>query len=240
MTLQGKTCVVMGGSSGIGLETARLLAADGARVWITGRSEEKARHAARSLSGGEVMARAVDGTSTEQVRAFYQEVGPFDHLVLALSGGEGGGPFRQLDEAALRRGFDAKFFAHFTCARQALGTLREGGSLTFVTAASARTSFPGTAGLAAINGALEAMSRTLALELAPTRVNAVSPGIIETPWWDQVPEAQRKATFAAAAAMVPVKRVGRAEDVADAIVFLIRNGFMTGTVIECDGGIRIK
>lgn len=239
MSLKGQTCIVMGGSSGIGLATAKLLAADGAKVWITGRNEAKAKEAARSL-GGEVGARAVDGTSDAAVRDFYREVGPFQHLVLALSGGAGGGPFRQLDAAAVRSGFEAKFIAHFLCAQRALDTLTEGGSITFVSAGSARTSIPGTAGLAAINGAIESMARTLALELAPTRVNVVSPGVIETPWWDRVPEPQRKAMLDGAAAASPLKRIGQAEDVADAIAFVVRNTFMTGTVIECDGGLRIK
>jgi NAD(P)-dependent dehydrogenase (short-subunit alcohol dehydrogenase family) len=104
----------------------------------------------------------------------------------------------------------------------------------------ARTSFPGTSGLAAVNGALEAMIPTLALELKPIRVNAVSPGIIDTPWWDAWPKEQRKAAFAQIAASTPVGRIGQQEDIAQAILFLLENSFMTGTVVECDGGIRIK
>lgn len=238
MSLTGQTCIVMGGTSGIGLGAAKALAAAGARVWITGRDGKKLAEAGAALGDG-VEARAVDATAAAQVRAFFQDVGAFDHLVLALSGAGGGGPFRALDEAKLRAGFDGKFFAHFAAAHGALGTLREGGSITFVTAGSARAAFPGTAGLAAINGALEAMVRPLAMELAPIRINAVSPGVIETPYWAQLPEAQRQGMFAAAAAAAPARRVGRIEDVADAILFVVRNTFMTGTVIECDGGLHL-
>jgi NAD(P)-dependent dehydrogenase (short-subunit alcohol dehydrogenase family) len=201
MSLTGKTCVVMGGTSGIGLSAAQSLAAAGARVWITGRDDKKLAAARASIEKG-VEARVVDGTDGPRVLAFFQEVGAFDHLVLALSGGSGGGPFRALEEAKLSHAFDPKFWDH-------------------------------------INGALEAMVAPLALDLAPTRVNAVSPGIIETPWWDKVPEDQRKAVFAASSASNPVRRLGRAEDVADAILFLVCNTFMTGTVIECDGGLRL-
>jgi NAD(P)-dependent dehydrogenase (short-subunit alcohol dehydrogenase family) len=116
----------------------------------------------------------------------------------------------------------------------------QGGSIAFVTAASARTPIPGTAGLAAINGALESMVPTLALELNPTRVNAVSPGVVGTPWWDSLPSEQRESVFAQIAQSLPVGCIGMPEEVAEVILLLLQNGFMTGTVIECDGGIRIK
>jgi NAD(P)-dependent dehydrogenase (short-subunit alcohol dehydrogenase family) len=84
------------------------------------------------------------------------------------------------------------------------------------------------------------MIPTLALELKPTRVNGVSPGIVDTPWWDIWPKDQREAAFAQIAASTPVGRIGQPEDIAQAIVLLLENGYMTGTIIECDGGIRIK
>jgi NAD(P)-dependent dehydrogenase (short-subunit alcohol dehydrogenase family) len=95
---------------------------------------------------------------------------------------------------------------------------------------------PGTAGLAAINGAIEAAVPTLAKELAPTRINAVSPGVIDTPWWDAMPEEAKATIFRQAAERLPVRRVGRPEDVAQAIVFLVHDSFVTGTIIEVDGG----
>ena len=186
-----------------------------------------------------VIGEVVDATSQEDLHDFFQRVGPFDHLVLTLSGGEGGGDFRSLDMAALRRGFEAKFWGQVLAAQASLDTLRPNGSITFVTAISARNSRPGTVGLAAINGALEAMIKPLAVELKPLRVNAVSPGVIATPWWDKLPREQREATFAQAAEENPVGRVGQPEDVAQAIAFLISNSFMTGSVIECDGGLRL-
>ncbi len=150
------------------------------------------------------------------------------------------GSFESLGVDTLKRAFDGKFWAQFMAAQMGLSKLRKKGSIVFITAASARTSIPGTAGLAAINGALEAMIPTLALELKPIRVNAVSPGVVKSPWWDTLPSEQREAVFAQSAQILPVGRIGTPEDVAEVILLLLQNGFMTGTVIECDGGIRIK
>jgi NAD(P)-dependent dehydrogenase (short-subunit alcohol dehydrogenase family) len=143
------------------------------------------------------------------------------------------------DRRALRQAFDGKFFAHVKAIQAALPRLRPDGSVTIVSAASARAAFPGTVALAAANGALEAIVPPLAVELAPLRVNAVSPGVIDTPWWAGMPEDQRRAYFDAAAAITPVRRVGRAEDVADAIAYLAGATFVTGTVLECTGGLNL-
>jgi NAD(P)-dependent dehydrogenase (short-subunit alcohol dehydrogenase family) len=151
----------------------------------------------------------------------------------------GVGPIAALDEAALRQAFDGKFFAYVNALRAALPRLAENGSVTLVTAASARGAFAGTAGLAAVNGALETIVPTLAVELAPLRINAVSPGVIDTPWWNGMPDDQRQAYFAAVAGVTPVRRVGAPEDVADAIVCLAGAGFVTGTVLECTGGFNL-
>jgi NAD(P)-dependent dehydrogenase (short-subunit alcohol dehydrogenase family) len=117
--------------------------------------------------------------------------------------------------------------------------LRADGSVTIISAASARAAFAGTAGLAAANGALEAMVAPLAVELAPLRVNAVSPGVIDTQWWDGMPADQRRAYFEAVAAVTPVRRVGQPEDVAGAVVYLAGAGFVTGAVLECTGGSHL-
>jgi NAD(P)-dependent dehydrogenase (short-subunit alcohol dehydrogenase family) len=151
----------------------------------------------------------------------------------------GVGPFAALDEAALRQAFDGKFFAHVKAIQAALPRLRRDGSVTLVTAVSARAAFPGTAALAAANGALETMIAPLAVELAPLRVNAVSPGVIDTHWWSGLPDDQRQAYFESVAAVSPVRRVGKPDDVAEAIVYLAGAGFVTGTVLECTGGSNL-
>ena len=239
MGLQNQKVIIMGGTSGMGLATAKAAAAADAAVVITGRDQKKLNKALSDLPQA-VQGEVVDATQERELRDFYGHMDSFDHLVLAVSGREGAGPFESLPVERLQRAFAGKFWAQFMAAQMGLSKLRKGGSIVFITAVSARTPIPGTAGLAAINGALEAMIPTLALELKPTRVNAVSPGVVRTPWWDSLPSEQREAVFAQTAQSLPVGRIGKPEDVAEVILLLLQNGFMTGTVIECDGGIRIK
>ena len=239
MDLKGQRVIIMGGTSGIGLAAAKDALKAGASVVIAGRDEVKLKTAISELPEGAEGA-VVDAVSINGINGFFDKCGIFDHLVLSLSGKSGGGPFASLKAEQLKQGFESKFFAYFNSMQACLKTIRPGGSIVIVTASSARTSFPGTSGLAAINGALESMIPTLALELKPVRVNAVSPGIIDTPWWNVYPEEQKKAVFSKIASDTPVGRIGRSEDVAHAIMFLLENTFTTGIVLECDGGIRLK
>jgi NAD(P)-dependent dehydrogenase (short-subunit alcohol dehydrogenase family) len=231
--------VIIGASAGIGEATAKAFAARGAAVTITGRSKERLDQAAQRI-GHPVRAGELDATSRDALDAFFATTGTIDHLVLSASpGAVGVGPFAALDEAALRQAFDGKFFAHVKAIQAALPRLRRDGSVTLVTAVSARAAFPGTAALAAANGALETMIAPLAVELAPLRVNAVSPGVIDTHWWSGLPDDQRQAYFESVAAVSPVRRVGKPDDVAEAIVYLAGAGFVTGTVLECTGGSNL-
>ncbi|WP_433182338.1 SDR family oxidoreductase [Actinoallomurus sp. CA-150999] len=227
--------VVMGGTSGIGLAIAESCAANGDEVLVTGRDPKKLEAVAAKVA----VAESVDGRSEEDVRAFFARHGRFDHLVLTLSSASGGGTLRDLKMDDLRAGFDGKFYPHLLAAQAALDTIAENGSITFITAASAQGSMPGTAGLAAVNGALECAVPPLAAELAPIRVNAVSPGVIDTPWWSFLPEEQRREQFAGFAEQTPVGRVGRPGDIADAVRYLMGAGFVTGTVLKCEGGLTL-
>jgi NAD(P)-dependent dehydrogenase (short-subunit alcohol dehydrogenase family) len=239
MSFDGQRVVIIGASAGIGEAAAKAFAARGAAVTITGRSKERLDQAARRI-GHPVLAAELDATSRGALDAFFATTGTIDHLVLSASpGAVGVGPVAALDEAALRQAFDGKFFAHVKAIQAALPQLRRDGSVTMVTAASARAAFAGTAGIAAANGALETMVAPLAVELAPLRVNAVSPGVIDTHWWNAMPEDQRRDYFASVAAVTPVRRVGKPEDVADAVVYLAGAGFVTGTVLECTGGLNL-
>ncbi|CDX13371.1 Short-chain dehydrogenase/reductase SDR [Mesorhizobium sp. ORS 3324] len=230
-------CVIIGGSSGIGLATAKRLVSPTMKVTITGRNEEKLKNAWKSL-GGTVGKAAFDASRPDEVRRFFDGLGPFDHLVLAASGGKGLGPFATLDLADIGSGVDEKIKPQLACLQAALPTLKKSGSVTFISAVSAQLAAPGIAGIGAINGMLLTLAPILAVELKPLRVNVVAPGVIDTPWWDFLPDEQRQAVFAEYAGKTPVGRIGRAEDVADAIAFLVSNGFMTGQVLTCDGGLR--
>ncbi|MDX8453839.1 SDR family oxidoreductase [Mesorhizobium sp. VK9D] len=230
-------CVIIGGSSGIGLATAKRLVGPGMKVTITGRHEEKLKGAWKSL-GGTVGKAVFDATKPNEVRNFFDDLGPFDHLVLAASGGKGLGPFATLDLADIGSGVDEKIRPQLSCLQAALPTLNKAGSVTFISAVSAQIAAPGIAGIGAINGMLLTVVPILAVELKPLRVNVVAPGVIDTPWWDFLPDDQRQAVFAEYAGKTPVGRIGRADDVAGAIAFLVSNGFMTGQVLTCDGGLR--
>jgi NAD(P)-dependent dehydrogenase (short-subunit alcohol dehydrogenase family) len=216
-----------------------MLVEAGADVTITGRSQDKI-NAAVAQMGERAHGSVIDATSLPQLQSFFHEYGTFQHLVIAVSGASGGGAFRTLDLQDLRHGFEAKFWPQIAIAQISLETVQRNGSITFITAGSSRKALPETAGLAAINGAIDALIPTLAVELRPLRVNAVSPGVIATPWWDRVPERFRNDFFAQAAANAPAGRIGQPEDVAQAIVFLIQNTFVTGTILDCDGGARLS
>ncbi|WP_063019526.1 SDR family oxidoreductase [Nocardia niwae] len=230
--------VIVGGTSGIGLATARRLAAHGHDVVIGGRDARRLEAALAEL-GENVTGRTVDARDEAELARFFAATGPIDHVVVTVTGPSGTTPLRELALDHMRGHVEGKLLAHTAATQAALPHLAVGGSITLVSAASAGGSMPATAALAAVNSAVEAMVPVLAVELAPLRVNAVSPGVIDTDWWSFLPDDARAEVFDSIAAATPVGRVGTADDVAHAIEFLVANSFTTGIVVRVDGGARL-
>ena len=235
MSPAGSRVVVVGGSSGIGLATAKAAAGVGAAVVVAGRSEERLREAVEGMGAAKerVEARAVDLTQKGDVEAFFAGLGEIDHLVLPGSSVTTG-TLKELDLAEARASMDSKFWGPYVAVRHA--RVDEAGSVTLFSGALSRRPAPGTAALSAVNAAIEALGRALALELAPVRVNVVSPGLVDTPAYGGMPAEQREAMYRAAADRLPVGRVGAAEDAAATALYLMQNGFSTGAVVDVDGG----
>jgi NAD(P)-dependent dehydrogenase (short-subunit alcohol dehydrogenase family) len=233
--LQGKSVLVLGGASGIGLATAHAAVARGAIVTVTSRSAERAVRIARELGAG-ARGEAADLTKEEETRALYERVGPFDHLVYTAGDELVLSPIGKLDLAAARRAFEVRVFGALVAVKHGAPRIRAGGSITLTHGIAGTRPSAGWAIGASVCGAMESLARALAVELAPVRVNAVSPGFVRTPLWNPIPEAEREALFRDAGRKLLTGRVGEAREIAEAYCFLMENPFTTGQTVIVDGG----
>ena len=236
--LQSKRIVIVGGTSGIGLTTATMLAAEGAEVIVSGRDEAKLQQAIKE-SGASPLSQSVNASDRNELDSFFKSTGNFDHLVITVSGGKGAGAFKDLNLGDLHDGFEDKFWPQLNTLQSALPYLSNTGSATLITAVSATSGKPGFSGLAAINGAIEIMIPVWAKELQPLRINAISPGVIDTAWWNAFPADVKKNLFEQFAAETPAGRNGKPEDIAKAIMFMIEQSFITGRILQVDGGFGL-
>lgn len=244
MTARQTTHVLLlGSTNGIGFELARQLLEEGHRVTISGRDATRVTQALTRLrdgaAGADVAGITLDLRDFEHARQALKEVGPVDHLVLCGSSDVAWGPFASLDMAAVERALHMKLGGFLNAVQATLPTLAERGSITFVGGAASRAAMPGTVGLAAVNGALEGVTRTLARELAPRRVNLVSPGLTDTEAYAGMPGDAKAGMFAGAAAKLPAGRTGVPADIAPAIALVVNNRFMTGAIVDVDGGAHL-
>jgi len=224
--------LVVGGSSGIGLATAAAASEAGAAVTIVSRSQTKLESAVNAL-GKAARAVALDTGDVAAVERFFADEAPWDHIVVSAAQTPSG-PVRSLGLADAKIAMESKFWGAYHVARAA--KIREGGSLTFISGFLSVRPSANSVLQGAINAALEALARGLALELAPVRVNAVSPGLIATPLWSGMPNDKREAMFASVAQRLPARRVGQPEDIANAVMFLVTTPFATGSTVRVDGG----
>lgn len=237
MDLRNQRILIIGGSSGMGLASARVLAEAGGAIIIASRSQARLDATLERLPDG-VAAQALDFTDRQSLDRALAAIGALDHLVLAGAGAPAWGKFLDVDLAVFRQAIESKLIGYWNALQAALPRLRRDGSVTLLTGAASRATMPGTAGLAAVNGAINRLGLTLAKELAPLRVNVISPGLVDTPAYDAMPDEARRALFDGAAASLPVGRTGLPEDIADAVLFLVSNSFTTGALIDVDGGAR--
>jgi NAD(P)-dependent dehydrogenase (short-subunit alcohol dehydrogenase family) len=233
--LQNQKIVVIGASQGMGFATAQLLASQGNEIVIASKTREKIEKAALEI-GGKTKAKTLDFTDELAVKNFFEEVGKFDHLVLIGAGLPAWGTFTKLESQALKNAFETKFFGYYYSAKHAIPHLRKDGSIVMTIGGAARKAIAGTSGVAAVNGAILAMGRTMSIELAPLRVNIVSPGLVDTPAYNWMDEEQKSAFFKQMGGQLPVGRVGKPEEVAHVIETVLDNNYITGSVIDVDGG----
>jgi NAD(P)-dependent dehydrogenase (short-subunit alcohol dehydrogenase family) len=231
-SLKGSHVLVLGGSSGIGLATATAAAAAGASVTVASRSSDKVSAAIAHI-GHAAAGVTLDTTNDSALEAFFSTHPDWDHVVVSVAAGRSGG-LRDLSLPDAYGNMNAKFWTAYKTAR--LARLTPEGSLTLVSGFLSQRPNKDALLQGCINAALESLGRGLALALSPVRVNTVSPGLIDTPIRAAMPPDRKKTMLDQAAATLPARRVGQAEDVAEAILMLMANPFTTGSTLFIDGG----
>ena len=235
--LSGQTVVVIGGSAGIGLETARLARAEGAEVIITGRNAERLEGAAREV--GASSTAAFDATDFAQLERFFADLPtPIDH-VLVTGPGPYYAPLAEFDFEAARRDIESHVFLPLQVARNAVGRVRAGGTLLFMGGTGGRATAPGLALISALTAAGPAMTRNLALEIAPIRVNLIAAGFVDTPLSATLLGDQLDARREQLRTTLPIRRVVGPADIAALAVHLMVNTAVTGATYDIDGGQQL-
>lgn len=231
-TLRGKTVVVVGRGSGIAHAVALLARSEGARVIAAGRDRGKLLDVYRD---SEISAEVVDLTDDESIAALAGRVGAVDHVVSTASA-RARGELSSLERRNLQLSFDTKVLGPTMLAKYFAPLINPGGSLVLFSGVHAFKLNAGYLGVGITNGAVDFLTRWLAVELAPTRVNAISPGVIDTGAWDALGDQGKQDYFAHVAAANPVGRIGTPDDIANAVLFAMNNTFMTGMTLKVDGG----
>jgi NAD(P)-dependent dehydrogenase (short-subunit alcohol dehydrogenase family) len=234
MTLANSTVVILGGSSGIGLATARAAQAEGAKVIITGRSHDRLLAAGKEL-GAAVRTVTLDVQDEAGTRALFGELERVDHVFIT-AGEIIFDPRLKGEPATVRPALDTRFWGAFNAAKYAAPKMGAGGSITFMSGTAAIRPLAGAAVGTASCAAVEGFARALAVELKPIRVNVIQPGLVDTPFLDLFGKERRDALIAEYSKKILVGRPGAAEEIADAVLFLMRNGFVTGITLTVDGG----
>ena len=238
MNLDGKRVVVLGGTSGIGLAVARKAAGEGASIVIASSSQAKVDRALQQLSGS-IAGLTIDLTQEDSIRSFFAELGAFDHLVYTAGEPLLSEPLETFSLERAQSFFGVRFWGAFLAVKHGAPLIRKGGSIVLSSGMASRRSRKGWSIISSVCGATEAMTRALAVELAPLRVNLVCPGLVKTELWDSMSTEAREAMYQRAEQNLLVGRPGEADDLAEAYLYLMKNGFSTGQVVVVDGGASV-
>ena len=233
--LENKQVVILGGSSGIGLAVAEQAASQGAKIVIASSNAERVQKAVESI-GGNAQGQAVDLSDEKAVEAFFAKLGAFDHLVFTAGDSLHLQDLAATDLNQARRAFELRYWAALAAVKYGSKNIRKGGSIVLTTGIAGQRPQKGWVIAASICGTIEALTRALALELAPIRVNAVSPGIVRTNLWQNMPAAEREQLYENVGKSLPVGRIGEPHDIAQAYLFLMQEGYSTGQIVVVDGG----
>lgn len=233
LNLENRNVVITGGTSGIGLAVARMAKEAGANVWGVGRSEERVQSAGEAVPGAQF--RSLDTHDTDGLVALFTEIGDVHHVVANATGANRTmAPFLEQSQEQFQEAFD-KFWGYCKVIRAAASQLADDASITLTSGVPARKCGPNQIALSCVGSAVEALTRALAFELAPRRVNVVSPGIINTGMFDRFGD-NRDQVLEGMGKNYPLGRVGHSEEVAGAIIHTMTNGYMTGATLDVDGG----
>jgi|HubBroStandDraft_1064217.scaffolds.fasta_scaffold80847_2 NAD(P)-dependent dehydrogenase (short-subunit alcohol dehydrogenase family) len=233
--LSEKRIVVLGGSSGIGLAVAQQLVARGARAIIASSNADRVKQAIATLDE-RAEGHRLDLSSERDIEIFFQKIGDFDHLVFTAGDTLQLNDLAATDLARARHAFELRYWAVLAAVKHASPHIRRGGSIVLTTGIAAERPHKGWTLAASVCGAIVSLTRALAVDLAPIRVNAVSPGVVRTNLWNNMQEQDREAMYENVGNHLLVGRVGEACEIAQAYLFLMQEGYSTGQTVVVDGG----
>lgn len=231
--LTGKRVLVIGRGSGIARAISQSAREAGAQIIVASRNQQALADA--YADDDAITTHAVDLTDDKSIAALADRVGPVDHVVSTASA-RARGTLQELERANLQLSFDTKVIGPLMLAKYFAGHINHGGSLVLFSGIHAFKPKVGYLGVGITNGAVDFLTRSLAIELAPIRVNAISPGVIDTGAWDAMGAAGKQEYFRQISQSNPARRIGTVQDIADAVLFALTNEFLTGETLKVDGG----
>jgi NAD(P)-dependent dehydrogenase (short-subunit alcohol dehydrogenase family) len=233
--LAGKRVIILGGSAGLGLATAKLAASEGASIVIISSNQQRINKALEELPKGST-GFAVDLSHEDNIKNFFENAGSFDHLVYTAGENLNLNVIAETEIDKARQFFNLRFWSAFAAVKYAAPHINKGGSISLTSGVAGARPGSGWSVATSICSAMEGFVRAMAVELAPIRVNCVVPGVVKTNLWDSMSDTDREALYKNTGDALLLKRVGEADDIALAFTYLIKQEYGTGQNIVVDGG----